>query len=80
MVQRNMNKSELKEKIRRMKMEIQELEECLDKYEERIIVMTMNLSIEIVINMTMKNVITKEKIMGIVSVVVMADFNMKSAP
>lgn len=34
-VQRNMNKSELKEKIRRMKMEIQELEECLDKYEER---------------------------------------------
>ena len=28
MVQRNMNKSELKEKIRRMKMEIQELEEC----------------------------------------------------
>ena len=27
MVQRNMNKSELKEKIRRMKMEIQELEE-----------------------------------------------------
>lgn len=31
----NMNKSELKEKIRRMKMEIQELEECLDKYEER---------------------------------------------
>ena len=36
MVQRNMNKSELKEKIRRMKMEIQELEECLDKYEERL--------------------------------------------
>lgn len=35
MVQRNMNKSELKEKIRRMKMEIQELEKCLDKYEER---------------------------------------------
>ena len=35
MVQRNMNKSELKEKIRRMKMEIQELEECLDKYGER---------------------------------------------
>lgn len=35
MVQRNMNKSELKEKIRRMKMEIQELKECLDKYEER---------------------------------------------
>ena len=35
MVQRNMNKSELKEKIRRMKMKIQELEECLDKYEER---------------------------------------------
>lgn len=35
MVQRNMNKSELKEKIRRMKMEIQELEECLDKCEER---------------------------------------------
>lgn len=35
MVQRNMNKSELKEKIRRMKMEIQELEECLDNYEER---------------------------------------------
>ena len=35
MVQRNMNKSELKEKIKRMKMEIQELEECLDKYEER---------------------------------------------
>lgn len=30
-----MNKSEIKEKIRRMKMEIQELEECLDKYEER---------------------------------------------
>lgn len=30
MVQRNMNKSELKEKIRRMKMEIQELEECLE--------------------------------------------------
>lgn len=26
MVQRNMNKSELKEKIRRMKMELQELE------------------------------------------------------
>lgn len=35
MVQRNMNKSELKEKIRRMKMELQELEEYLDKYEER---------------------------------------------
>ena len=35
MVQRNMNKSELKEKIRRMKMELQEHEECLDKYEER---------------------------------------------
>lgn len=35
MVQRSMNKSELKEKIRRMKMELQELEECLDKYEER---------------------------------------------
>ena len=35
MVQRNMNRSELKEKIRRMKMEIQELEEWLDKYEER---------------------------------------------
>lgn len=35
MVQRNMNKSEIKEKIRRMKMEIQELEEYLDKYEER---------------------------------------------
>lgn len=32
MVQRSMNKSELKEKIRRMKMELQELEECLDKY------------------------------------------------
>lgn len=35
MVQRSMNKSELKEKIRRMKMELQELEECLDKCEER---------------------------------------------
>ena len=35
MVQRNMNKSELKEKIRRMKIELQELEECLDKFEER---------------------------------------------
>ena len=35
MVQRNMNKSELKEKIRRMKMELQELEESLDKREER---------------------------------------------
>ena len=35
MVQRNMNKSEIKEKIRRMKMEIQELEDCLDKDEER---------------------------------------------
>lgn len=35
MVQRNMNKSELKEKIRRMKMELQELEESLDKCEER---------------------------------------------
>ena len=35
MVQRNMNKSELKEKIRRMKMELQELEECLDKCEDR---------------------------------------------
>lgn len=35
MVQRNMNKSELKEKIRRMKMELQELEENLDKCEER---------------------------------------------
>lgn len=65
MVQRNMNKSELKEKIRRMKKEI--------------IVMTMTLSIEIVILMTMKNVITKEKNMGIVSVVVMDVINMKSA-
>lgn len=80
MVQRNMNKSELKEKIRRMKMEIQELEECLDKYEERIIVMTMTLSIEVVILMTTKNVITKEKNMGIVSVVVMDVINMKSSP
>lgn len=80
MVQRNMNKSELKEKIRRMKMEIQELEECLDKYEERIIVMTMTLSIEVVILMTTKNVITKEKNMSIVSVVVMDVINMKSAP
>ena len=35
MVQRNMNKSELKEKIRRMKIELQELEECLNKFEER---------------------------------------------
>lgn len=35
MVQRNMNKSELKEKIRRMKMELQELEETLDKCEDR---------------------------------------------
>ena len=35
MVQRNMNKSELKEKIRRMKMELQDLEESLDKAEER---------------------------------------------
>ena len=35
MVQRGMNKSEIKEKIRRMKIELQELEECLDKFEER---------------------------------------------
>ena len=35
MVQRDMNKSELKEKIRRMKIELQELEECLNKFEER---------------------------------------------
>ena len=35
MVQRNMNKSELKEKIRRMKIELQELEETLDKCEDR---------------------------------------------
>ena len=35
MLQRSMNKSELKETIRRMKMELQELEECLDKYKER---------------------------------------------
>ena len=35
MVQRNMNKSELKEKIRRMKMELQELEDTLDKCEDR---------------------------------------------
>ena len=35
MVQRNMNKSELKEKIRRMKIEFQELEEALDKCEDR---------------------------------------------
>ena len=35
MVQRGMNKSELKEKIRRMKIELQELEECLNKFEER---------------------------------------------
>lgn len=35
MVQRGMNKSELKEKIRRIKIELQELEECLDKFEER---------------------------------------------
>ena len=35
MVQHGMNKSELKEKIRRMKIELQELEECLDKFEER---------------------------------------------
>lgn len=35
MVQRGMNKSELKEKIKRMKIELQELEECLDKFEER---------------------------------------------
>lgn len=47
---------------------------------KEIIVMTMTLSIEIVILMTMKNVITKEKNMGIVSVVVMDVINMKSAP
>ena len=35
MVQRNMNKSELKEKIRRMKMELQGLEEALDKCDDR---------------------------------------------
>ena len=35
MVQRGMNKYELKEKIGRMKIELQELEECLDKFEER---------------------------------------------
>ena len=35
MIQRGMNKSELKEKIRRMKIELQELEECLNKFEER---------------------------------------------
>ena len=38
------------------------------------------LSIEVVILMTTKNVITKEKNMGIVSVVVMDVINMKSAP
>ena len=31
MVQRNMNKSELKEKIRRMKIEIQELEDTIEE-------------------------------------------------
>lgn len=36
--------------------------------------------IEVVILMTMKNVITKEKNMGTVSVVVMDVINMKSAP
>ena len=45
-----------------------------------IIVMMMTLNIEVVILMTMKNVITKEKNMGIVSVVVMDVINMKSAP
>ena len=40
----------------------------------------MTLSIEVVILMTTKNVITKEKNMGIVSVVVMDVINMKSAP
>ena len=45
-----------------------------------IIVMTMTLSIEVVILMTTKNVIAKEKNMGIVSVVVTDVINMKSAP
>ena len=35
MVQRNMNKSELKEKFRRLKMELQELVEAVDKCEDR---------------------------------------------
>lgn len=39
-----------------------------------------NMVNKIVILMTMKNVITKEKNMGIVSVVVMDVINMKSAP
>lgn len=52
----------------------------LNRTVKEIIVMTMTLSIEIVILMTMKNVITKEKNMGIVSVVVMDVINMKSAP
>lgn len=56
------------------------LKNVLISMKKGIIVMTMTLSIEIVILMTMKNVITKEKNMGIVSVVVMDVINMKSAP
>lgn len=56
------------------------LKNVLINMKKGIIVMTMILSIEVVILMTMKNVITKEKNMGIVSVVVMDVINMKSAP
>lgn len=56
------------------------LKNVLISMKKGIIVMTMTLSIEVVILMTMKNVITKEKNMGIVSVVVMDVINMKSAP
>ncbi|WP_412359009.1 hypothetical protein [Intestinibacter bartlettii] len=56
------------------------LKNVLISMKKGIIVMTMTLSIEIIILMTMKNVITKEKNMGIVSVVVMDVINMKSAP
>ena len=56
------------------------LKNVLISMKKGIIVMTMTLSIEVVILMTTKNVITKEKNMGIVSVVVMDVINMKSAP
>lgn len=54
----------------------------MNKKEELIwrVIDNVILSIEVVILMTTKNVITKEKNMGIVSVVVMDVINMKSAP
>lgn len=74
MVQRNMNKSELKEKIRRMKMELQELEDALDKCEDRDNRYDEEETIEEIMIMIDVNMIMKTEIENMV-VVVMVGIN-----